>query len=156
VSKLQRLTPTEAVARYVRRPKNVALVHYAPELHLEEMKAVCTGVVGALLSGKADDTHSISGPQVGSRIPVVGTLVPGDVIRIFVDPYVDTYGGKVQTGYTHIRVAEKHVILTYYTYQGEASIMDTGRMDYTNHTGLSLELQYQARLLASLPREVTV
>lgn len=156
MSKLQRLTPVQAVARYVRRPTDVALVHYAPELHLEEMKAVCTGVVGAVLSGKADDTHSVSGPQVGSRIPIVATLVPGDVIRIFIDPYVDTYGGKVQTGYSHIRAAFKHVILTYYTYKGEPTLMDTGRMDYTNHTGLSLELQYQARLLASLHREVAV
>lgn len=151
-SRLPRLLPDEAVQRYVRRPTDIPVVHYDPEIHEEEMKAVAVGVIGALL--KMDKVDSVSGPQVGSRIPIVALKVPGDVIRIYIDPYMEAYGRPVRTGMAHIKKAQEHVELTALTYGGDGLLVDTAEMSYTNHRGLAVELQFQDRILAALPREI--
>jgi len=146
------LLPKDAVDRYVANPAPMELVYYHPYHHREEMRAACVGIAGALLKLNKEGVYSVSGPQVGVRIPIVCTLVPRDIIRIFVDPYVDGYGDVIPTGMKHIRKAHEHSTITYFTFRGEASLMYTERMNYTNHTGLAAELQYQFRKIEKMSR----
>lgn len=148
---LPRITASEGVAAYLAGNKATTLVHYDPEQHEEQMKAVVTGVAGAMLKL---GLRSLSGPEIGSSIPVVVTNVPGDVIRIFVDPYVEAYGPEEATQVPYIKKAREHVELTALTYTGEGLLLDTAEMGYTNYKDLSVELQYQAALFEKLRREL--
>jgi hypothetical protein len=148
------LLPKDAVARYVAKPAPIELVYYNPQEHRKEMREVCTGVAGALLKLADEGIYSVSGPQIGSRIPIVCTLVPRDIIRIFVDPFIEPHGAPVRTGKRYIRKALEHCRLTYFSFKGEPLLMNTCYMRYTNNVGLATELQYQMSILDNCPRTI--
>lgn len=125
-SLMARLTADEGVALYQKGVDPVRLVYYDPEEHSEEMKDLATGLIGAMLKL---GLHSASGPEFGSRIPLVVTYVPGDVIRIMIDPIM--------------KKGSKHVKLTAFSYTGERMVVDTSTLWYAPWELLVRELLVQ-------------
>lgn len=123
---MARLSADEGVALYREGVDPVRLVYYDPEEHSEEMKDLATGLIGAMLKL---DLPSASGPEFGSRIPLVVTYVPGDVIRIMIDPIM--------------KKGSKHIKLTAFSYTGEQMVVDTSTLWYAPWELLVRELLVQ-------------
>lgn len=136
---MARMLPAEGEAAYRSGARPPYLLVYDPPLHREEMEDVATGAVGAALR---TGVWSVSGPEVGSRIPIVVCNIPGDLLRIFVDPIITPYKRK----------ARQYVKLAALNYRGDDIKIDTYDMSYTKYEELALELIRQQQLFDSLPR----
>ena len=84
------MTPTEGRRLFYEAELPKEIVDYDHELHGEEMRYLATGLIGALIS--ISEIESLSGPELGSRIPLVVLAVKGDWLRMYVDPKVDVQG----------------------------------------------------------------
>jgi len=80
------MTPAKGRELFAEAELPDTVVEYDPVLHFEEMRYLATGLIGALIS--LSSIESISGPELGSRIPLVVLGIQGDWLRIFVDPKV--------------------------------------------------------------------
>lgn len=148
---MPRLRPQEGEEAYRNGRLSSYVVCYDHEQHGEEMMDLATGLIGALLRLKLP---SISGPEIGSPIPMVVTYVDGDLLRIFIDPHVEPFGEEIATGIKGMKKARQHVELTALSYQGEPMYLNTADLDYANHIGLAIQLQYQANKIGKIRREV--
>ena len=148
---MARMTAKEGLGAYLNSAPPSYLVHYEPEVHDEEMKDLVTGLCGALLK---TDLYSLSGPQLGSYLPVVITRGPNDLLRILIDPYIEPYGAVLETGLPYIEKAREHIELTALAYSGEGIVLDTKDIPYVNYRLLSAALQYQVAYLDTFTRAV--
>lgn len=137
---MARLTPAEAIKRYKRKRRPDALLEYNPVEHQDHMEDLMTGLAGAVYSLRLP---SLFGPEIGSPIPAMVLDVPGDVMRLFVDP-------------TFLKVKEKprRVIFSAFTYKGEYEVYDTERMILVNKEGVIDEL-LRIKEVADLVRQAT-
>jgi len=114
---------------------------YEHDTHGEEMRDLATGLIGAVIRLHL---HSASGPEFGSRIPLLVTYVPGDIIRIYVDPEIETYGKLLPVPNRRgIKKAREHVTLTALSYQGEQLRLDTESLPKRKAFPLATEIQFQ-------------
>ena len=127
--------------RFFESPPPPFILPYIPDEHEEARLHLTTGLVGALLRLKLP---SLSGPEIGSPLPIVVTHVPGDLIRIFVDPKIKTYK----------KEGREFVRLTALAHTGEAMSLDTYYIEeYIPHRALEAQLKYQAKLLSTVHQE---
>ena len=149
---MARLLPSEAKEAYLNGEPSSSLVMYDPDIHQEEMMDLATGLIGAMLQLRLD---SISGPEIGSKIPIVVTNVDNDIIRILIDPYIDAYGEEVECNLPRMKKARKHVELTALSYKGEGIYLNTEDLYYANPIGLAVQLQYHDKKFSTLKRELS-
>jgi hypothetical protein len=117
-----------------------------PETEWEQVHDLATGLIGALLRLKL---HSLSGPQIGSGLPLLVTSVPGDWLRIFFAPVIKPYGDEVEFNHDHIKKGKEHVRLSSLSYTGELMRFDSKRVWYGPYLDISAELQYQKGVIES-------
>ncbi len=135
---MTRLTRMEGVGLYSSKPRLPdTLLEFIPEVHIEDMKDLLTGVLGAVLEL---GLPSASGPEFGSDIPLVVTAVKGDYIRIFVGPEMKFYTEK----------GRKFVKLTAFNYKGLPIVFDTKEWAFGPHVELEQELRKQDTLLKQI------
>ena len=134
---MPRLRPQEAEELFFEAPPPKELVEYDPTEHTENMKDLVPGMIGAALRLKL---RSISGPEIGSPLPVVATLVPRDLIRILVDPTIVSYKRK----------GREFVRLDALSYQGELLVLDTADLYYGPFDEVTKELLYQKSVLEGI------
>lgn len=144
---MARMTADEGVRAYMEGTPSSFIVPYNPQEHEEAMMDLITGLIGAMLKL---NLGSLSGPELGSTIPVVVTNVPGDILRILIAPDITPYGPWYQTNNMNIKKAREFVKLTALSYRGDLLKLDTRYEKYLNYRGLGEELQYQKQLLDRL------
>lgn len=127
---MTRLSADEGVRLYKESGPPSHLLDYNPDVHEQDMKDLATGLIGAMLKLSLP---SISGPQLGSPIPMIVTHVPGDLLRIFVHPQIKKDG--------------EHVVLTAFSYTGEMMTLDTRDLDYVPWEQLVQELIFQDSIM---------
>jgi len=130
----------EGVRRYRKGAPPTEVVEFDPEVHMEEWKDLATGLIGTLLRL---ELPSICSFDLGHRIPAVVTNVPDDIIRVFVDPFVEPFGRRLRKG-------REFVELTALSYLGEPIYMNTKDLWYVNYRDLALEIQKQDRVIRKL------
>lgn len=141
---MPRLLPEEAERAYREGKPSPYVLAYDPDVHEEAMKDLATGLIGALLRMGLE---YISGPEIGSPIPMVVTNVRGDMLRIFIDPYVEGYGPEVACNLPRMKKARQHAELTALSYQGEGMYFDTGELTHIDGSRLAAILQLYDRKL---------
>ena len=104
--------------------------------HIEEVHDLATGLIGALLQLELD---SISGPEIGSEIPMVVINVEDDLIRILVDPVI------IEEGRNHLTVSAL-------SYVGERLYIDTRTMWTRNPEAFIKEMLKQDQILSNMDR----
>jgi hypothetical protein len=124
---MSRLTRPEGVELWLKYHDDPAPVKGVDSFTEEEMKDLATGACGAML---AMQVPSVSGGQLGSHIPFLVTMVKGDLIRIFIDPYIQKNG-------------DDHVVVTAFAYSGERMKLDTEELWYAPTDLLVPELVHQ-------------
>ena len=135
---MPRLKPSEGVELYHNSSiPSSPLIKFDPGVHLEEMRDLLTGLLGAMF---LLDLPSLSGPELGSSMPLVVTEVPGDYIRIFVDPKMKFYNEK----------GHKFVKLAAFNYSGLAVVLDTREWAFGPHIELEIELHRQDTLFKQI------
>lgn len=138
---MPRLLPKDAVAMYNESDPPERVVRYDDveniQEHLEEIHDLATGLIGALLKLELD---SISGPEIGSEIPMVVINVDDDLIRILVDPVI------IEEGRNHLTVSAL-------SYVGERLHIDTRTMWSHNPEGFIREMLKQDGILSTCRRD---
>jgi len=109
------------------------MVSFDVEEHLEQAKDITTGLIGALLEL---DLSSISGPEIGSGLPVVVTHLYPDYIRIFVDPKIESYKEE----------GREFVRLSAFSYLGDKMMFDTIEWTFGPYKRIGEELLRQDNL----------
>lgn len=127
------MTPDEGVRRYFEAELPSSVRNYHPESDDEDMKDLATGLIGAMLKLKLP---SLSGPELGSDIPLVVLYIPGDLIRILVDP--------------HIKKEQYSYRVTALSYTGEFMLLDTSDVMCEDIGAMEANLEYHADLLNRL------
>lgn len=113
---MSRLTRGEAVTRYEDGARPSEVVDYDWEIHYDEMMDTMPGLIGACL---ALDLPALTGPEIGSPLPIMVLNVPRFMPQIIIDPYLEQRKGP-------------HVIVSALTYQGESMKINTSRISYAN------------------------
>ena len=108
---MTRMPIVDAIARYEAgvRPRDMRKVGKFTDYE-KEMKVIMPALIGAMLEL---DLKSISAPQIGSKLPIMVLRYP--VIRILIDPIINTYDKK---GQRHVRVLALN-------YKGDSIVLDT-------------------------------
>lgn len=134
------MSAKEGVRRFNSGALPDEVIEYDPAQHEEELRELSTGLIGALLKL---GLPSICSLELGHRLPVIVTYVPDDLLRVFVDPFVQPFGRKLKKG-------REFVELTALSLQGEPIYMNTQELWYVNYRGLALEVQRHDRLIQKL------
>ena len=119
---MPRMTPKEAIKRLRSKQRPLEILDYNPVEHEEEMQDMMTGLAGAVLSL---GVPSLSGPQIGSRIPAVVTNT--DVIRLFI----------IDEVYEMKKEKPRAISFGAFTYTGEYEQFDTDHMLTTDSDALA-------------------
>jgi hypothetical protein len=126
---MPRLTPAEAVKLYEKEdpPERVFRFDDIEDLtedKLGQIHDLATGLIGAMLKL---ELQSLSGPEIGSELPLVVSNVKDDVIRIFISPIV-------------IEEGQDYIVISALNYEGDRMVLDTREMLSNNPYGFILEI----------------
>ena len=111
------MLPSEGRRLFREAELPLEIVKYDPVVHGDEMRYLATGLIGALIS--IPEIESISGPELGSRIPIVVIYINKDWLRMYIDPVVEVTGKN-----------SEHRHVTAYTWEGGRTRIDTSELLY--------------------------
>jgi hypothetical protein len=131
-----KLTPAEAEAAFLSGNVASSLTTFDPVADVEAMQRFVPGLIGCLLR---QELVSISSPQIGESLPVIVTAIPGDYLRIFVDPSMAFHGTDVD--------------VLCFTYHGEGMYFSTTEVLHHNPALITNELWLHSQIFKGIDKE---
>lgn len=95
------------------------------------MKDLVTGLVGLCLKKRLD---FLTGPQIGSTLPVMVINLPHCMPQILIDPEIEYKKGP-------------HVVVSALSYQGETMRIDTKRVTYADGEAMARAFESAMEIL---------